>query len=72
MPMGDTEDDWTSIGPVSSAAQQAKVEGDICSGIEQFETLAYWGGDNVGDVGYLIKPTLFTSCTMPRTLCKKR
>ena len=50
----------TQMGPVISAEQQERVLGYIAAGLEDGAELVT-GGEKVGEDGYFIAPTLFTS-----------
>lgn len=58
--VGDPADSATTMGPLISAAQRAKVEDLIAVGVAEGATLACGGGRPAGlDRGYFVEPTLF-------------
>jgi acyl-CoA reductase-like NAD-dependent aldehyde dehydrogenase/nitrite reductase/ring-hydroxylating ferredoxin subunit len=61
-PVGDALDETTLIGPLASAAQQARVAGYIESGLAEGATAVVGGpGAPEGlDRGWFVRPTLFT------------
>ena len=57
---GDPANPATTMGPLISAAQRAKVEGLIQAGRDEGAQIAYGGGRPAGlDRGFFVEPTLF-------------
>ncbi len=62
--VGDPADPATTMGPLISAAQRAKVEGLIATGVAEGATLRFGGGRPAGlESGFFLEPTLFTGVT---------
>jgi aldehyde dehydrogenase (NAD+) len=59
--IGNPADPETTLGPLISEAQRAKVEALIRAGQDEGARIAYGGGRPAGlDKGYFVEPTLFT------------
>lgn len=60
--IGNPADPETTLGPLISEAQRAKVEALIRAGQDEGARIAYGGGRPAGlDKGYFVEPTLFTN-----------
>ncbi|GAA4803801.1 aldehyde dehydrogenase family protein [Tomitella cavernea] len=70
--VGDPADPATTMGPLISAEQRAKVERLIATGKAEGATLAYGGGRPAGlDRGYFMEPTLFTGVDNGMTIAQE-
>ncbi|ROO87463.1 acyl-CoA reductase-like NAD-dependent aldehyde dehydrogenase [Actinocorallia herbida] len=70
--VGDPADPATTMGPLISAAQRAKVEGLIRSGRDEGARLAFGGGRPAGlDRGFFVEPTLFVDVGNRMTVAQK-
>ena len=64
MPVGDSMDDTTQIGPMVSQRQRSIVESYIASGIDEGAKAVVGGGRPAGlERGWFVEPTVFTGCT---------
>ncbi len=70
---GDTKDEKTRIGPVSSKMQFDKIQGLIETGIKEgAELIAGGPGKPEGlDTGYYVKPTVFANVTNEMTIARE-
>jgi acyl-CoA reductase-like NAD-dependent aldehyde dehydrogenase len=57
--VGDPMDPTTSVGPLSSKEQLARVSGYLALGLEEGATVSA-GGTAVGGNGYFVRPTIFS------------
>lgn len=70
--VGDPASSDTSMGPLGSAAQRAKVEGLIAQGVEEGATIAIGGGRPAGlDRGFFVEPTVFVDVDNSMTIAQK-
>ena len=70
--VGDPADPATTMGPLISAAQRAKVEGLIQAGRDEGAQIAYGGGRPAGlDRGFFVEPTLFVDVDNSMTVAQK-
>lgn len=71
--VGDPTAETTAVGPVVSAAQFSKIQGLIQKGIDEGATLEVGGlGRPDGlDVGYYVKPTVFSGVTNDMTIARE-
>jgi len=70
--VGDPADPATTMGPLISAAQRAKVEGLIQAGRDEGAQIAYGGGRPSGlDRGFFVEPTLFVDVDNSMTVAQK-
>ncbi|MBA4024921.1 MAG: aldehyde dehydrogenase [Gordonia sp.] len=70
--VGDPASSDTSMGPLGSAAQRAKVEDLIAQGVEEGATIAIGGGRPAGlDKGFFVEPTLFVDVDNSMTIAQK-
>ena len=70
--VGDPADPATTMGPLISAAQRAKVEGLIQAGRDEGAQIAYGGGRPAGlDRGFFVEPTLFVDVDNSMTIAQK-
>jgi acyl-CoA reductase-like NAD-dependent aldehyde dehydrogenase len=70
--VGDPADPATTMGPLISAAQRAKVEGLIQAGRHEGAQIAYGGGRPPGlDRGFFVEPTLFVDVDNSMTVAQK-
>ncbi|WP_163506524.1 aldehyde dehydrogenase family protein [Fodinicola acaciae] len=69
--VGDPIEAATTMGPLISAAQRAKVEKLIRSGEQQGGQVVFGGGRPAGlDRGFFVEPTLFTGITNAMTIAR--
>jgi len=70
--VGDPADPTTTMGPLISAAQRAKVEELIQAGRDEGAQIAYGGGRPPGlDKGFYIEPTLFVDVDNSMTIAQR-
>lgn len=70
--VGDPSDPATTMGPLISAAQRAKVEALIATGIAEGASVAFGGGRPAHlDQGYYVEPTLFTDVDNSMTIARR-
>ncbi|MCW2786110.1 MAG: putative aldehyde dehydrogenase [Marmoricola sp.] len=70
--LGDPTDPATGMGPLISAAQRAKVESLIQTGVDEGATIAFGGGRPAGlDKGFYVEPTLFVDVDNTMTIAQK-
>jgi aldehyde dehydrogenase (NAD+) len=70
--VGDPADPATTMGPLISAAQRAKVESLIQAGRDEGAQIAYGGGRPAGlDRGFFIEPTLFVNADNSMTIAQR-
>jgi aldehyde dehydrogenase (NAD+) len=70
--VGDPADPATTMGPLISAAQRAKVESLIQAGRDEGAQIAYGGGRPAGlDRGFFVEPTLFVDVDNSMTIAQK-
>jgi aldehyde dehydrogenase (NAD+) len=71
--VGDPTDDATRVGPMASAAQQARVRGYIEKGIAEGATLAAGGADPVEgfERGCYVRPTVFAGVRSDMTIAQE-
>jgi acyl-CoA reductase-like NAD-dependent aldehyde dehydrogenase len=70
--VGDPADPATTMGPLISAAQRAKVESLIQAGRDEGAQIAYGGGRPAGlDRGFYVEPTLFTDVDNSMTIAQR-
>ena len=70
--VGDPADPATTMGPLISAAQRAKVESLIQAGRDEGAQIAYGGGRPAGlNRGFFIEPTLFVDVDNSMTIAQK-
>jgi len=70
--IGDPAQPDTVMGPLISAAQRARVEALIASGVEQGAKIAFGGGRPAGlDRGFFIEPTLFVDVDNSMEIARK-
>lgn len=70
--VGDPADPATTMGPLISAAQRAKVEGLIRAGRDEGAQIAYGGGRPAGlDRGFFVEPTLFVDVDNSMTIAQR-
>jgi acyl-CoA reductase-like NAD-dependent aldehyde dehydrogenase len=70
--VGDPADPATTMGPLISAAQRAKVESLIQAGRDEGAQVAYGGGRPAGlDRGFFVEPTLFVDVDNSMTIARK-
>jgi acyl-CoA reductase-like NAD-dependent aldehyde dehydrogenase len=70
--VGDPADPATTMGPLISAAQRAKVESLIQAGRDEGAQIAYGGGRPPGlDKGFYVEPTLFVDVDNSMTIAQR-
>ncbi|MEM1307666.1 MAG: betaine-aldehyde dehydrogenase [Pseudomonadota bacterium] len=68
--IGDPRDEATSLGPLVSESQRARVLGFIATGREEGATLRY-GGARIDRPGCFVQPTVFTDVTDAMTIARE-
>jgi aldehyde dehydrogenase (NAD+) len=70
--VGDPADPATTMGPLISAAQRAKVEGLIQAGRDEGAQIVYGGGRPAGlERGFFVEPTLFVNADNAMTIAQR-
>jgi aldehyde dehydrogenase (NAD+) len=70
--VGNPADPATTMGPLISAAQRAKVEGLIQAGRDEGAQIAHGGGRPAGlDRGFFVEPTLFVDVDNSMTIAQQ-
>lgn len=70
--VGDPANPETTMGPLISEAQRAKVERLIAVGVQEGATLKFGGGRPPGlDSGFFVEPTLFTDVSNDMTIAQE-
>jgi aldehyde dehydrogenase (NAD+) len=70
--VGDPMDPQTTMGPLVSQEQRARVEGYIAAGVKEGATLACGGGRPKGlDKGFYVQPTVFTNVDNRMTIAQE-
>ena len=69
--IGDPADPATDIGPLVSRRQQQRVQDYIRSGVEQGAKLVVGGDDSPREVGWYVRPTLFSGVRNDMTIARE-